>query len=103
VRDRIGFLGVDSHILFDHFLQFVHSTCGGKARRSFIQLIWLICAWVLWNERNNRLFNNSVTLIPRLLDKVKYLSLGWLKAKKATFVFGTHRWWSGPFQCLDIG
>jgi len=40
-------------------------------------------------ERNNRLFNNVVTLIPCLLYKIKKLSLGWLKAKKATFVYGT--------------
>jgi len=45
----------------------------------------------VWNERNNRLFNNVITLIPRLLDKVKMLSLGWLKAKKATFTFETQQ------------
>jgi len=38
---------------------------------------------ILWTECNNRLFNNAITPIPRLLDKVKYLSLGWLKAKKS--------------------
>jgi hypothetical protein len=35
VRGWIGVLEVDSHILSDHCLQFVHSTGGGKARRSF--------------------------------------------------------------------
>jgi hypothetical protein len=81
VRNWIGFMGVDSNVLSDHFVQFVHSTGVSKARRSFLQLIWLLCAWVLWTERNNRLFNNTITHIPKLLDKVKYLSLGWLKAK----------------------
>jgi len=100
VRDWIGFMGVDSNVLSDHF---VHSTGVSKACRSFLQLIWLLSAWVLWTERNNRLFNNIITHIPRLLDKVKYLSLGWLKAKKATFMYGTDRWWSSPFQCLGIG
>jgi len=102
VRDWIGFMGVDSNVLSDHFVQFVHSRGGSKARKSFLQLIWLLCAWVLWTERNNRLFNNTVTRITRLLDKVKYLSLGWLEAKKATFMFGTNRWWSSPFQCMGI-
>ena len=103
VRDWIGFMGVDSNVLFGHFVQFVHSTGVSKARKSFLQLIWLLCAWVLWTERNNRLFNNTITYILRLLDKVKYLSLGRLKTKKATFMYGNDGWWSGPFQCLGIG
>ena len=60
-------------------------TGAGKAKSSFLQLVWLLCTWVLWIERNNRLFN-IVTEVPRLLDKIKVLSLAWLKAKKATFV-----------------
>jgi hypothetical protein len=77
-------------------------TNGGKAKRLFLQLIWLLCTWVVWNERNNRLLNNVVTLIPRLLDMVKLLSLGWVKAKKAMFVFGTQSWWSSLLACLSI-
>ncbi|XP_024636563.1 uncharacterized protein [Medicago truncatula] len=103
VRGWIGCSGVDADNLSDHFLQFTYLTGGAKSRRSFMQLIWLLCAWVVWNERNNRLFNNVITLISRLLDKVKMLSLTWLKAKKATFVFGTQQWWSCPLVCLGIG
>lgn len=102
VRNWLGFMGVDSNVLSDHFLQFVYSTGGGKATRSFLQLIWLLCAWVLWNERNNKLFNNVVTPMPRLLDKVKCMSLAWTKAKNVTFRFGTDRWCSSLFQCLGI-
>ena len=103
VRDWIGCFGVDTQNIYDHLLQFTYMIGDGKARRSVMQLIWLMCAWVVWNERNNRLFNNVVTPIPRLLDKVKMLSLGWLKAKKTTFVFGTQQWRSSPFVCLRIG
>ncbi|XP_024631708.1 uncharacterized protein [Medicago truncatula] len=103
VRDWIGFVGVDTNVLSDHFVQFVHTTGGSKATKSFFQLIWLLCVWILWIERNNRCFNNYVTSLPRLLDKVKYLSLGWLKVRKVSFMFGTNSWWSSPLQCLDIG
>jgi len=95
-------MSVDTNVLFDHFLQFVYSIDGGKAKRSFFQLIWLLSVWVLWNERNNKMFNNVITPIPRLLDKVKYVSLAWLKAKKATFMFGTDRWCSSSLQCFGI-
>jgi len=103
VRDWIGCYGVDTDNISNHFLQFIHLTGGGNARHSFMQLLWLLPAWVVWNERNNRLFNDVITPIPGLLDKVKMLSLGWLKAKKATFVHGTQQWWSNPLVCLGIG
>jgi len=102
VRHWLGIIGVDSNVIADHFIQFVHLTGGGKVKQSFLQLIWLLSVWVLWNEHNNRLFNNVVTPIPRLLEKVKYMSLAWMKAKKVVFRFGTDRWCSSPFQCLGI-
>jgi len=102
VRQWLGIVGVDTNVIQEHFLQSVHLTGGGKATRSFLQLIWLLCVWVQWNERNNRLFNNVVTSFNRLLDKVKYMSLAWLKAKKVVFKFGIDRWCSSPFQCLAI-
>lgn len=74
VRHWISFAGVDSHVLSDHFIQFIHATGGLKVRHSFLQLIWLLCVWVAWNECNNRLFKNLECSIPQLLDKVKYLS-----------------------------
>jgi len=75
---------------------------GGKARRSFMQLIWLLCVWIVWNE-HNRMFNDVATPVPRLLDKVKLMSLRWLKAKKVTFIFGTLTWWSRLLICFGIG
>jgi hypothetical protein len=35
VRDWIGFVGVDTNVLSEHFVQFVHSTGGSKATKSF--------------------------------------------------------------------
>jgi len=75
VRLWIGFVGVDSNNISDHLLQFTFMIGVGKAKSSFLQLVWLLCTWVLWIERNNRLFNNVVTEVPRLLDKIKMLSL----------------------------
>jgi len=51
---------------------------------------------------HNRLFNNIETSILQLLEKVKFHSLWWLKAKNTTFVYGSQRWWSDPLHCLGI-
>ncbi|PNX56077.1 70 kDa peptidyl-prolyl isomerase, partial [Trifolium pratense] len=59
VRAWIGISLVDFTTMRDHFVQFTASTGGSRARRSFLQLIWLVCVWVMWMERNHRLFKGS--------------------------------------------
>jgi len=56
VRFWLGVSGVDPQGLQAHFLQFTNCLGGLKACRSFMQLLWLLCVWVIWQERNNRLF-----------------------------------------------
>jgi len=102
IRSWIGVTGVDTNNISEHFNQFIHYTGYSKARCSFLQLLWLLCVWLVWNERNNRLFKNTETPIEQLLDKVKFHSLWWLKANKATFVYGSQSWWSNPLHCLGI-
>ncbi|MCI24067.1 70 kDa peptidyl-prolyl isomerase, partial [Trifolium medium] len=52
VRAWIGSMAVDANSLPDHFVQFTQSVGGQRARRSFMQLIWLACVWIMWHERN---------------------------------------------------
>lgn len=61
MRLWIGFAGADTNNVADHLMQFTYMTVVGKAKRLFLQLIWLLCTLVLWNERNNRMCNNTVT------------------------------------------
>jgi hypothetical protein len=102
IRSWIGICGADPQNIRDHFYQFIHYSGYSKARRSFLQLIWLLCVWLLWTERNNRVFNSIETSIEQLVEKAKYHSLWWLKAHNATFVYGYHHWWSDPLHCLGI-
>jgi len=102
VRSWIGMSGVDPHNNSEHFFQFTNYTGHSKACRLFLQLPWLLCVWVLWSERNNKIFNNIETPILQLLNHVKFNSLWWLRAKNATFVQGSQRWWSDPLVCLGL-
>ena len=102
IRAWIGVAGVDPFSITEHFLQFIHYTGSSKARRSFLQLLWLLGVWLIWSERNNRVFKNVETPILQLLDKVKFHSLWWLKANNIKFVCGLQRWWSDSLLCLGI-
>jgi hypothetical protein len=102
IRRWLGIYGADPYNVHDHFLQFTNALGTSRSRRSFMQLIWLLGVWILWNERNNRLFNNVQKSTFDLLEKVKLHSLWWLKARNVNFVLGSQRWWSDPLLCLGL-
>jgi hypothetical protein len=102
VRSWIGFSAVDAYSLPEHFVQFTYSAGGLRARRSFLQLVLLACVWVVWNERNLRVFRNSTNTLHQLLDKVKIFSYWWLRTTDVTLEAHFHAWWSNPFLCLGI-
>jgi hypothetical protein len=102
VRSWIGFSAVDAYSLSDHFVQFTYSAGGIRAWRSFLQLVWLACVWVVWNERNHRVFRNTTNSMQQLLDKVKLYSYRWMQTTNVTLGSNFHCWWSNPFLCLGI-
>ena len=103
VRLQIGVESADLGHVSDHFVQFMHSLGGPRSRRSFMQLLWLCCVWVIWIEHNNKLFKNMENTAHQLLEKVKLHSFWWLKACNETFGSNFHMWWSGTFVCMCIG
>ena len=75
----------------EHFIQFINYTGYSKNHRSFLQMIRLLGVWLIWNERNNMLFNNIETPILQLIDKVKFHLYWWLKANNVTFMYDSQR------------
>jgi hypothetical protein len=92
VRSWIDIPVVEYTSLSGHFVQFTYSTGSFRARRSFLQLIWLACVWVVWTERNHRLFWGSASITPRLLDKIELFSFRWLKATIVILTYNCHSW-----------
>lgn len=88
--------------LSDHILQFGQLGGGYKRLRYTLLVIWLTCIWVIWKERNNKIFNNKAASIYELVDKVKLLSFLWLEEKHVIFAFSYHCWWLNLLVCLDI-
>ncbi|PNY09288.1 hypothetical protein L195_g005834 [Trifolium pratense] len=56
VRSWLGVVSADPELLHDHFIQFIYCSGGLRARRSFLQLVWMCCISIIWHERNNRVF-----------------------------------------------
>ncbi|CAJ2670936.1 unnamed protein product [Trifolium pratense] len=102
VSSWIGSSLVTAQTLSDHFVQFTGSAGGLRARHSFMQLIWLACVWVVWTERNHRLFRGSANSLLHMLDKIKTFSFRWLKATSSTLALNCHSWWSSPMLCLGL-
>ena len=103
VRDWIGVSVANPYDIADHLHQFTYLSGESLTRRSFLQLLWLLCVWVLWFEYNNRLFKNTVTTIHQLVEKVKIHSYWWMKASNAVYVLWVHSWLACPLVCLGIG
>ncbi|CAJ2645018.1 unnamed protein product [Trifolium pratense] len=102
VRSWIGISSTGFTSIQDHFVQFTLSAGGSRARRSFLQLIWLASVWVVWTERNHRLFRGSTSTLHQMLDKIKLFSYRWLKTTSVTLVLNYHSWWSSPLLCLGL-
>ncbi|GAU49095.1 hypothetical protein TSUD_137800 [Trifolium subterraneum] len=93
--------------LLQHFcfslVTFVALSAGGlRARRSFMQLIWLVSVWVVWHERNSRLFRGSANSVQHMLDKIKAFSYRLMKATSSTLALNYHCWWSCLLLCLSL-
>jgi hypothetical protein len=102
VRSWVGVSSADPLLIHDHFLQFVHSAGAPRARRFFMQLLWLCCTWVIWHERNNIIFKAKESSVLQLVKKVKVHSIWWMKAYNVILGLNSHLWWSNLLTCMSL-
>jgi len=62
----------DSFNIVDHFYQFGRSFGFGKSWCIIFYLIWFACPWVIWKERNDRLFCNKENSPIQLLRMLNF-------------------------------
>jgi len=53
--------------------------------------------YMVRTERNNRLFQNKVSNMHQLVDKIKIHSYWGMKAANVGYVLGVHNWLACPF------
>jgi len=86
----------------DHFIQVFFMAEMPRGTHSFFKVVWSACVWVIWKERNNRIFKNMVSTPLVLFERVKLLSFLWLKAKQASFYYCYHDWWRHLLPCMSV-
>lgn len=101
VSEWIGIATVSHGDAFSHSDHF--GNLGGFSHRSktAFAIIWIAVLFVIWKDRNNRIFNNQVTQLVALAEKVKLQTFWWLKANFILFDFDYPSWRRQPLVCLQ--
>jgi len=102
VRNWFGVYSANPSNIMDHFYHLGTSSGYGKSRCSLMHLIWFACSWVLWKERNDRLFQNKENSSTQILENIKLLSFWWFKAASVNFYYRFHNWCQNPFLYAGI-
>jgi len=102
VHQWLGVYTADPLTLVDHFIQFGTSAGFPKSQCSFMHLIWFATSWVIWKERNDRLFRTKENSYVQLLENIRLLSYSWHREKFVTSYFKFHDWCQNPFLCLGM-
>jgi hypothetical protein len=96
----ISFISPDS--VREHLIQFGHLMGLPRSTQSFFKVTWHACVWIVWKERNNRIFKSKALDLGQLVDKVKFVSFSWLRANRLTSAFSYNDWWRHPLICMGV-
>jgi len=88
--------------LRQHFNQFCFMAGLPRSTHAFFTGIWYATVWEIWKDRNNRIFHNEETHVLGLLEKVKRISVLWMKARNLAFVHCYYDWWVHPLLCMGV-
>ena len=88
VYQWLGISFIPPDMVCDNFHQFRNLAGVSRSTHTFLQVIWHACVWLIWKERNSRIFNHKTKEVGHLLDSVKLSSFLWLKANKLTSATG---------------
>lgn len=84
----LGFHFITPPNLFNH-LECWTDEGQNKKIRCGLWLIWHACVWVIWRERNDRIFNERVKEFDELVAEIKAVSWQWSlkRLSKASYLF----------------
>ena len=102
VWNWLGISFVHAGELRHHFIQFSKMAGIPLYSHLFFRIIWFVTVWTIWKERNNRVFQNTVSNPLNIIEKIKLNSFLWLKSKQVDFVYSYHDWWKHPIPSMSV-
>lgn len=63
-----------------------------KTLKTTFTIIWISVLYVIWKDRNRRVFQNQFDHVEALLERVKLQTFWWLKANYILFNFDYPIW-----------
>ncbi|XP_024634465.1 uncharacterized protein [Medicago truncatula] len=101
ISQWLGFVTTLNGNLHSHASQFC--ALGGFSKKSVtgFTIIWISVLFVIWKDRNRRIFQQQFDQLEVLLERVKLQTFWWLKANYILFDFDYPYWRKNPFLCLQ--
>jgi hypothetical protein len=99
-----NWLGIDSVFngnISTHSSQFCGIGGFSKNIRTVFIIIWIAVLFVVWKDRNNRIFHNKSDQLVALAEKVKLQTYWWLKSHYVLFDFDYPYWRLNPLSCIQ--
>ena len=88
--------------LHDHYIQFSYMAGLPHSTHSYLQGIWYACVWVIWKDRNDRIFKNEASHPYVLFEKIKFNFFSWMKAKHISFNYAYYEWSTHPLLYMGV-
>jgi len=98
-------MGVLSLTLLHHIIYLLecrNSEVTSKRLKKGAWMIWHAIIWMIWKERNVRIFNNQVKEVDEIVDEIKAVSWFWAlcRFKIVSFLFYEWTWSLGILESV---
>jgi hypothetical protein len=95
----LGFVTAFQGTLSSHSTQFCGMGGLSKSCHILLTTIWATTLFIIWKDRNSRVFKAKHATIEALVEHIKLQSYWWLKANYVLFDFDYSFWRNNPFHC----
>ncbi|GAU47989.1 hypothetical protein TSUD_272340 [Trifolium subterraneum] len=95
----LGFVTAFQGTLSSHSTQFCGMGGLSKSCHILLTTIWAATLFIIWKDRNSRVFKAKHATIEVLVEHIKLQSYWWLKANYVLFDFDYSFWHNNPFNC----
>jgi hypothetical protein len=102
VWNWLGISSVLSGDLRHHFIQFTNMAAMPHFSHHYFYIIWFATVWMIWKDRNSRVFRNPASSPFTLIEKIQQLSFLWLKSKQVNFAYSYYDWCKQPLICIGV-